>query len=126
MTIGEKIKLAYVGSKEERRVLVGDTNKLIGIAVLKSRSISINEVESFAAMRNLDEELYRRIAKSREWMRKPAVALTLVRNPRVPLDVSLPLMKRLATRELRGVIRDRNLASVLRAAARKLLVLRRR
>jgi hypothetical protein len=126
MTIGEKIKLAYVGSKEERRVLVGDTNKLIGVAVLKSRSISINEVESFAAMRNLDEELYRRIAKSREWMRKPAVVLTLVRNPRVPLDVSLPLMKRLATRELRGVIRDRNLAPVLRAAARKLLVLRRR
>ncbi len=126
MTIGEKIKLAYVGSKEERRVLVGDTNKLIGIAVLKSRSISINEVESFAAMRNLDEELYRRIANSREWMRKPAVVLTLVRNPRVPIDISLPLLKRLATRELRGVIRDRNLAPVLRTSARKLLVQRRR
>jgi hypothetical protein len=126
MTIGEKIKLAYVGSKEERRVLVGDTNKLIGMAVLKSRAISINEVESFAAMRNLDEELYRRIANSREWMRKPAVVLALVRNARVPLDISLPLLKRLATRELRGVIRDRNLATVLRTSARKLLALRRR
>jgi hypothetical protein len=126
MTVGEKIQLAYVGSKEERRVLIGDTNKLIGIAVLKSRAISINEVESFAAMRNLDEELYRRIARSREWMRKPAVVLTLVRNPRVPIDISLPLMKRLATRELRGVIRDRNLAPVLRTSARKLLIQRRR
>ncbi|HEX9303928.1 MAG TPA: hypothetical protein VGA31_05700 [Thermoanaerobaculia bacterium] len=126
MTVGEKINLAYVGSKEERRVLVGDTNKLIGIAVLKSRAISINEIESFAAMRNLDEELYRRIAHSREWMRKPAVVLTLVRNPRVPLDISLPLLKRLATRELRGVVRDRNLAPVLRASAKKLLVQRRR
>jgi len=126
MTIGEKIKLAYVGSKEERRVLVGDTNKLIGIAVLKSRAISINEIESFASMRNLDEELYRRIANSREWMRKPAVVLALVRNPRVPLDISLPLLKRLATRELRGVFRDRNLAPVLKNSARKLLVARRR
>jgi hypothetical protein len=126
MTVGEKIQLAYVGSKEERRVLIGDTNKLIGIAVLKSRAISINEVESFAAMRNLDEELYRRISNSREWMRKPAVVLTLVRNPRVPIDISLPLLKRLATRELRGVIRDRNLAPVLRTSARKLLIQRRR
>ena len=126
MTIGEKIKLAYVGSKEERSILVGDANKLIGIAVLKSRAISINEIQSFASMRNLDEELYRRIAKSREWMRKPAVVLALVRNPRVPLDISLPLLKRLATRELRGVFRDRNLAPVLRNSARNLLVARRR
>jgi hypothetical protein len=126
MTISEKIGLAYKGSKEERRVLIGDTSKLIGFAVLKSRSLSINEVESFAAMRNLDEEIYRRISKGREWMRKPAVILALVRNPRVPLDVTLPLLKRLATRELRGIIRDRNLAPVLRTSARKLMVLRRR
>jgi hypothetical protein len=126
MTISEKIALAYKGSKEERRILIGDTNKLIGIAVLKSRSLSINEVESFAAMRNLDEEIYRRIAASREWMRKPAVMLALVRNPRTPLDISLPLLKRLAVRELRAIVRDRNLAPVLRTSARKLLVLRRR
>jgi hypothetical protein len=126
MTISEKIALAYTGSKEERRVLIGDSNRLIGIAVLKSRSLSINEVESFAAMRNLDEEIHRRIAGSREWMRKPAVILALVKNPRVPRDIALPLLKRLATRELRGISRDRNLAPVLRASARKLLILRRR
>jgi hypothetical protein len=126
MTISEKIALAYKGSKEERRILIGDTNKLIGIAVLKSRSLSINEVESFAAMRNLDEEIYRRIAGTREWMRKPAVVLALVRNPRTPLDISLPLLKRFSVRDLRAVVRDRNLAPVLRTSARKLLVLRRR
>jgi hypothetical protein len=126
MTISEKIALAYKGNKDERRVLVGDSNKLIGMAVLKSRSLSINEVESFAGMRNLDEEIYRRIAVSREWMRKPAVVLALVKNPRVPRDVTLPLLKRLAIRELRGIVRDRNLAPVLRTSARKLLTLRRR
>jgi hypothetical protein len=126
MTISEKIALAYKGNKDERRVLIGDSNKLIGLAVLKSRSLSINEVESFAGMRNLDEEIYRRIALSREWMRKPAVVLSLVKNPRVPRDVTLPLLKRLATRELRSIARDRNLAPLLRTSARKLLILRRR
>lgn len=126
MTISEKIALAYKGSKEERNILIADANKLIGMAVLKSRSLSIIEVENFAAMRNVDQEIYRRISMSREWMRKPAVIVALVKNPRVPLDITLPLLKRLATRELRGVSRDRNLAPTIRATARKILVQRRR
>jgi hypothetical protein len=126
MNISQKIKLAYTCSKEERRILIGDTNKLVGIAVLKSRALSVNEVESFAAMRNLDEELYRRISWNRDWMRKPAIVIALVRNPRVPLDLTLPLLKRLSIRELRTVVRDRNLASVIRATARRFMVLKRR
>lgn len=126
MTISQKIDLAYKGSREERRILIGDTNKLIGLAVLKSRALTDNEVEGFAAMRNLDEELYRRIVKNREWMRRPAVTIALVRNPRVPLDVSLPLLKRLSVRDLRSVFRDRNLAPVIRTSARRILVDKRR
>ncbi|MEO8347967.1 MAG: hypothetical protein ABI610_03565 [Acidobacteriota bacterium] len=126
MTISEKIDLAYKGSREERRILIADTNKLIGLAVLKSRALTDNEVEGFAAMRNLDEELYRRITKNREWMRRPAVTIALVRNPRVPLDVTLPLLRRLSVRDLRGVFRDRNLAPVIRTSARRILVDKRR
>jgi hypothetical protein len=126
MNVSEKVKLAYTGSKEERRILVGDTNKLVGIAVLKSRALTVNEAESFAAMRNLDEEIYRRISWNRDWMRKPAIVITLVRNPRVPLDITLPLLKRLSIRELRAVVRDRNLAPVIRGTARRFMVLKRR
>jgi hypothetical protein len=126
MNVSEKVKLAYTGTKEERRILVGDTNRLVGIAVLKSRAISINEAEAFAAMRNLDEEIYRRISLNREWMRKPAVVIALVRNPRSPLDIVLPLLKRLSIRELRTVVRDRNLAPVIRTTARRFLVQKRR
>jgi hypothetical protein len=126
MNVSEKIKLAYTGSKEERRILIGDTNKLVGIAVLKSRALSVNEAESFASMRNLDEEIYRRISWNRDWMRKPAMVVALVRNPRVPLDIVLPLLKRLSIRELRAVVRDRNLAPVIRTTARRFMVLKRR
>lgn len=126
MTTSQKIDLAYKGSREERRILIGDTNKLIGLAVLKSRALTDNEVEGFAAMRSLDEEIYRRIVKNREWMRRPAVTIALVRNPRVPLDVTLPLLKRLSVRDLRAVFRDRNLAPVIRTSARRILVDKRR
>jgi hypothetical protein len=126
MTVSQKIKLAYTGNKEERRILIGDANKLVGIAVLKSRAISVHEAESFAGMRNLDEDIYRRISTNREWMRKPAMLITLVRNPRVPINITLPLLKRLPIRDLRVVCRDRNLATVLRSTARKFMVDKRR
>ncbi len=70
MTVKEKINLAYTGGKEERRILIGDANRLVGQAVLKSRGLTIAEVEAFCSMRHLDAEIFRKIASSREWIRK--------------------------------------------------------
>ena len=101
MTVSEKIKLAYSGGKEERRILMGDANKLVGAAVLKGRGLTINEVESFCTMRHLDEDIFRKIAENREWIRKPAIIAALVKNPKVNLAVTLPLIKRLHERDLK-------------------------
>jgi len=121
MTVQEKINLAYSGGKEERRVLIGDSNPLVGQAVLKSRGLTLNEVESYCAMRHLDGEIFRKISANREWMRKQAVIRAFVRNPAVPIALSLPLVKQLPVRELKSVMRDPNLPEGLRLTARKLL-----
>jgi hypothetical protein len=126
MTVSEKIKLAYSGGKEERRILMGDANKLVGEAVLKSRGLTINEVESFAGMRHLHEDLFRKIGGNKEWMRHNGVIGNLVKNPKVPLAVSMPLVKRLPIRELRGIVRDPNLPEGVRITARKWLEEKRR
>ncbi|MGH9368629.1 MAG: hypothetical protein ACRD3M_13250 [Thermoanaerobaculia bacterium] len=121
MTVQEKINLAYGGGKEERRILIGDSNRLVGQAVLKSRGLTINEVESFCAMRHLDDEIFRQIALKREWMRNPAVIQTLVKNPSVPIALTLPLVKRLGMRDLKSVMNDANLPEGIRVTARRLL-----
>ncbi len=121
MTVQEKINLAYSGGKEERRILIGDSNPLVGQAVLKSRGLTVNEVESFCAMRHLDAEIFRKISRNREWMRKLAVVQAMVKNPAVPIALSLPLVKQLPLRELKAVMRDPNLAEGVRLTARKLL-----
>jgi len=125
MTVQEKINLAYSGGKEERRVLVGDANTLVGQAVLKSRGLTVNEIESFCSMRHLDSDIFRRIALNREWMRKMPIILAMVRNPAVPIAIALPLVKHLSVRELKAVSRDPNLAEGLRLTAKKLLSERR-
>jgi hypothetical protein len=121
MTVGEKIDLAYKGSKDERRILIGDTNKLVGLAVLKSRGVTLGEIEFFCSMRQLDDEIFRKIAANREWLRKPSVVLALAKNPGAPLSVTLPLIKRLPLRELRSLTRDPNLPEAIRITARKFL-----
>ena len=122
MTVQEKIQLAFSGGKEERRILIGDSNSLVGQAVLKSRGLTPNEVENFSAMRHLDAELFRRIGANREWMRKMPIVIALVKNPAVPIAIALPLVKHLSVRELKAVARDPNLAEGVRLTAKKYLM----
>jgi len=122
MTVQEKINLAYSGGKEERRILIGDANILVGQAVLKSRGLTINEVESFCMMRHLDDEIFRLVSLKRDWMRHPGVVQALVKNPSVPIAIALPLVKRLSYRDLKSVMRDPNLPEGIRITAKKLLV----
>ena len=126
MTVSEKIKLAYSGGKEERRILMADANKLVGAAVLKSRGLTVNEVESFCSMRHLDEEIFRKIAANRDWMRRPSIIAALVKNPKVNLAITLPLVKRLGDRDLKAIVRDPNLPEGVRIASRKVVLERRR
>jgi hypothetical protein len=126
MTVSEKIKLAYSGGKEERRILIGDANRLVGGAVLKGRGLTLPEIESFCGLRHLHEELFRKIAGVREWVRHPAVVVALVKNPKVPLAITLPLIKTIPMRELRVIARDLNLPDGVRVTARKWLDQKRR
>jgi hypothetical protein len=122
MTVKEKLAIAQKGSKEERRILIGDVNKIVSLAVLRCEALTPAEVETFCAMRHLAPEIFHEIASTREWVKRPRIQHALVTNPAVPLNLTLPLIKFLNMRELRNLARDRNLAEGIRVAARKLLL----
>jgi hypothetical protein len=122
MTVKEKVELAQRGTKEERRILIADANKMVSMAVLTCESISQAEVEAFCSMRHLSAEIFQEVASTREWIKKPRIQRALVTNPAVPLSITLPLVKYLSMRELRTIGRDRNLPEGIRLAARKIIV----
>jgi hypothetical protein len=122
MTVKEKIGLAQKGTKEERRILIADVNKIVSMAVLKCDAITPAEVESFCAMRHIHSEIFHEIASTREWIKKPRIQIALVYNPAVPMSITMPLIKFLNMRDLRNIARDRNLAEGVRLAARKFLL----
>ncbi len=122
MTVKEKVELAQRGSKEERRILIGDANKIVSMAVLACESITQGEIEAFCAMRHLAPEIFQEVASTREWIKKPRIQFALVTNPAVPLSITLPLVKFLGPRDLRNIGRDRNLPEGIRLAARKIIL----
>lgn len=126
MTVPERVKLALTGGREERRILVADSSRMVGMAVLRARGLTITEVEGFCSMRNLDHEIFRKILMRRDWIRRPTVVLALVKNPAVPLNISLPLIRRLQMRVLRNIFRDRNLPEAVRSVAKRMYMERRR
>jgi hypothetical protein len=122
MNVKERVSLAQKGTKEERRILISDANKIVSMAVLKCEALTPAEVETFCAMRHLTTEIFHEIASTREWVKRPKIQLALVNNPAVPLAITLPMIKFLSMRDLRNVSRDRNLPEGVRTSARKILL----
>jgi hypothetical protein len=125
MTVAQRIDAATKGTREERRVLITSVLKPVWEAVLKSPFLTDVELEAFAAMRNVDEEVYRRMAAKSDWVRKYGVVLALIRNPKVPPEVGMSLVKFLRLRDLKAVMNDRNLPEPVRIVARKLYIVKR-
>jgi hypothetical protein len=122
MGFSERLKAAVKGSREMRALLVRDPNKMISASVLSSPKLTENEVEAFAKMANLSEDVLRIIASNRRWMKNYGVVVGLCRNPKTPLAMSLNHMNRLTDRDLQMLSIDRNVPEPLRVAARKKVV----
>lgn len=121
LSIAERMKVGMKGTREERAILIRDPNKLVSVAVLSSPKINESEVESFAKMANVSEEVLRIIGHTRAWMKNYGVVSALARNPKTPLAVTLHLVQRLSDRDLKMIALDRNAQEPLRLAVRKRL-----
>ena len=121
MSAAEKIALALKGNQEERLLLIRDSNKVVARAVLQSPKVTDAEIDSFASMKNVTEEVLRLISMNRAFMKNYSVARNLINNPRAPIDVALPLINRLNDRDMKLLATNKNVAEVLRGMAAKII-----
>jgi hypothetical protein len=113
------MKLATRGTREQRALLVRDPNRLVASAVLSSPKLTESEVEQFAKMTNVAEDVLRVIGTNRAWTKNYGVVAGLVRNPKTPLAISMTLLQRVNDRDVKMLAIDRNVPEPLRIAARK-------
>ncbi|MCC7240635.1 MAG: hypothetical protein IT180_01810 [Acidobacteria bacterium] len=123
MSVPEKVKAAMKGTREMRTLLIRDPNKMVASAVLSCPKLTEQEVETFARMANVSDDVLRTIGQARGWMKNYGIMLGLTKNPKTPLAMSLTLIHRLNDRDLRGLSIDRNVPEPLRIAARKKIAL---
>lgn len=121
MSIAEKIKLATLGNKEARTLLVRDSNKLVCTAVIRSPRITDGEVLACATNKAANEEVLRIIYGNREWTKNQKIKLALVKNPKVPLTVVMKFLNTLRDAELKDLSRDRNVPSGVATHAKKMI-----
>jgi hypothetical protein len=122
MSFTERLKAAVRGSREMRAILVRDSNKMIASAVLSSPKLSEPEIETFARMTSVSDDVLRIISSNRAWLKNYGIVLSLTKNPKTPIGVSLNLMGRLNDRDLAKLSVDRNVPEPVRISARKKVV----
>jgi hypothetical protein len=121
LSIVERMKLAMKGSKGHRSQLIRDSNKLVAAAVLSSPKLTTSEVEAFAKMANVTEDVLRAIAMNRQWVKNYGVVSGLTRNPKTPPAISMQMVQRLNEKDLRMLSMDRNVPEAVRLAAKKFM-----
>jgi hypothetical protein len=122
MSVPEKVKAAMKGTREMRAILIRDPNKLVAMSVLSCPKVTETEVESFARMGSVGEDVLRTIGHTRAWIKNYNVVLALVRNAKTPVAMSLVLLNRLNEGDVRRLSIDRNVPEPLRIAARRKIV----
>ena len=123
MTVPQKVKAAMKGTREMRAVLIRDPNKLVSLSVLSSPKLTDTEVEAFARMGSVSEDVLRTISRRRSWMKNYGVMLALTKNAKTPVAISMNLLPRLQDGDIKRLSTDRNVPEPLRIAARKRVVI---
>ena len=120
MTVAERVQFAIKGGSEARRTLIRDSNKVVQRAVLQSPRLTEQEVEAFACMTNLTDEILRLIAGNRKFRKNYSVVRNLLNNPKTPLDVSLHMLPIANAIDLKKLTTNKNIPETLRTTALKL------
>jgi hypothetical protein len=121
MSVMQKIKLARVGGKEARSMLVKDRNRIVASAVLASPKLTETEVITFAQNRSMGDELLRIISNNREWTKNYQIKLALTMNPKTPVPQAIKFLNYLQDKDLRSLMKSKDVPSNVSTHARRIL-----
>lgn len=124
LKVAEKIKLGMTGDKEWRSLMIKQPNKLIQSAVLKNPRITEGEVLMIANNKSTSEDLVRMILLNKDWMKNYEIKKSLISHPKTPPAKAMRLVPFLTTRDLKHLVKSRQVSTLISNAARKELDLR--
>ncbi len=124
MSVAEKIKLALLGNKEARGILIKDSNKIVALSVLQSPKITIQEVRNLAQSRNIMDEVLLAIARNKQWIKDYQIRLSLTTNPKTPPSMAMRFLNTLRENDIKKIAKDKNVAGYVARAAKRIMTAR--
>jgi hypothetical protein len=125
MPVPQKIRLAMLGNREARKLLIHDRNKVISTAVLRSPKLTDSEILHFAQEKGTPEDVILTICKRRKWLKTYQIKLALINNPKTPLPKAIQFLNHLHDKDLQALSRNKNISSALSQTAWQVLRKRR-
>jgi len=116
----EKMRLINTTNKKKvRALLVKDSNKRIGLAVVKCANVTIDEIQEFARMKDLHTDVLMGIADDQRYSSDRLVVWSLLNNPKMPIPTSQRLIRKFTftSKELSSLAKNRDLPQALRNMA---------
>lgn len=126
LPVAERVALCKGAPRSLRMILIRDQHPVVAESVMRFNRLTDDEIEQVAKSRTVIDDVLQAIARDRTWIRRVQVVEALVRNPKTPVGVSIRLLARLRLRNLKEVIRDRNLPEALRSRAEQLYTIKSR
>ena len=122
MNVMQKIKLARMGNKEARGLLVRDRNKIVATAAIRSPKITD---QGGGQLRQGPQRGRRRAPPDRQQPRldqgTTQVKLALATNPKCPVPTAMKFLNFLQERDLRGIMKSKDVPSPIATHARRIL-----
>ncbi len=122
MSVFQKIKLARIGNKEARGLLIRDRNKVVAVAAVSSPKMTDNEVVGIAQSRSVSDEVLRIVATNRQWTRNYQVKLALSTNPKTPQPMAMKFVNFLQDSDLKSIVKSKDVPGVISTHARRILM----
>jgi len=120
MGVAEKVKLACLGTREARDILVRDPNKMVALAAVKSPKIQEAEIDAISKSRHVCEEVLRQIASTKEWAKLYHIKLNLAFNSKTPIPIAVQFLSHLRELDLRKIAKSKNVSQVVATQARRI------
>lgn len=117
MSISGKIRLAEMGNKAARQLLVREPRRIVAMAAV--RNMNEGEAAQTAASKEVGDDVLRFIGTKREWLSHYDVKRNLVNNPRTPTGIALRFVPHMRDNDLRSIARSRNVPVPIKNAAKQ-------
>jgi hypothetical protein len=121
MSVSEKIKLATVGNREARNLLIKESNRIILSAVINSPKLTEDDALMYASNRSLSDEVIKLITLKKQFLQNYKIKLALVTNPKTPQTISIKLLNYVMEKDLRNLAKDKNVNPLISRQAIRVL-----